>query len=142
MDLEKKKYLLGLVEKLQEGSATKEEVKTLIDFYITFQQSEDWPLDIESKQIIKESIFKNIQTGIHATAGKKVKVVSLLNRDIVKYAIAACLILAACIIVFKNSTTQNTHTPVLVNTIIKAGTDKAVLTLEDGTSIPLEKNNS
>jgi hypothetical protein len=68
---------------------------------------------------------------------------------IVKYA-AVILIFLGIGFIFKNgfpdniptSTDSNTTTPITINNKIEVGTDKATLTLEDGSSIDLEKGKT
>lgn len=56
------------------------------------------------------------------------------------YAAASVVILISVVFFFnKRDTGNNIITPVIVNNNIKIGTDKATLTLENGTVIPLEK---
>ncbi len=66
-----------------------------------------------------------------------------------KYAAAALIILGLCYFYLQGSfpnlpkaTIVNKDTPIIINNEIKSGTDKAILTLEDGTQMALRKGHS
>ncbi|AUP80174.1 FecR family protein [Flavivirga eckloniae] len=58
-----------------------------------------------------------------------------------KYAVAASVLLMATLTIFlnKKAIQQQFDEPIIVNNDIEVGTDKAVLTLEDGSKVPLGK---
>ena len=64
-------------------------------------------------------------------------------KPLYKYAVAASVLLVVALTIFlsKKNSIQFTE-PVIVNTAIEPGTDKATLTLEDGSIVPLEKGNT
>lgn len=71
---------------------------------------------------------------------KRIKPVSGFKSIYFKYAIAASLaLLASLTFIFQNDNAIKSDTPVLVNNKIEIGSDKAILTLEDGTVVSLEK---
>lgn len=73
---------------------------------------------------------------------KSIQVIPLYKRNIFKYA-AAILIFVSVGYFFltKNSTTED-NTPIIVNNNIEIGTDKATLTLNDGSTVTLEKGKN
>ncbi|AXP82048.1 fec operon regulator FecR [Mariniflexile rhizosphaerae] len=64
----------------------------------------------------------------------------LFRRTWFKYAAAASIVvlLSLSYLAINNIKQANTHPPVIVNTTIKAGTDKAILTLGDGSEVNLD----
>ncbi|WP_303316245.1 FecR domain-containing protein [Flavivirga abyssicola] len=68
------------------------------------------------------------------------KTISFYRKSIFKYAAAVFLFLSAGYFFIKNKD-RVTDSKVVINNNIKIGTNKAVLTLENGTSIELEKGN-
>lgn len=142
MHSEKRKYILNIIEKLQDGIATQAEVKYLTDFYLRHQEFKSWPIDLESKHIIKDKIFQNILSIINVNSNGEVKVIPFYNRNFFKYAVAVCLFLLISITFIVNNNQPETLTPILVNHSIKIGTNRAILTLENGTLIPLESHKS
>lgn len=64
--------------------------------------------------------------------------IPLYKRSVFKYA-AAILIFVSAGYIFLTKDSVVDNTPIIVNNNITAGTDKAILTLEDGTNITLEK---
>lgn len=141
MHSEKRTYILNLIEKLQDGSATQAEIKYLSDFYLSHQDSNSWPLDLESKNFIKDRIFHNIQVEMKNHSTENVKMFPFYRRNFIKYAVAASLILFISIAFLINKNQPEIiNEAIIVHNEIEIGTDKAVLTLEDGTSIPLENH--
>jgi ferric-dicitrate binding protein FerR (iron transport regulator) len=71
---------------------------------------------------------------------EKSKVYKIKRQSILKYAVAASvlLVISLSILINKDDDSQVIE-PQIVNTKVEPGTDKATLTLEDGSHIPLEK---
>jgi hypothetical protein len=107
-------------------------------------------------EYIKSNAFINMTIGEYDKKNAKKSIVSrikkeksFLNRSrtkkIAKYAAAAMVsAILTTAFIFKDVLfdTQLNTTPVVVNSIIKPGTDKATLTLEDGSVVSLEKGLS
>ncbi|MFI8606324.1 FecR family protein [Cellulophaga baltica] len=71
---------------------------------------------------------------------QKIKPVAVNKTGYLKYAVAAAIVLLISIsFLINNGKDKEVVTPVITNNTIKTGTDKATLTLEDGTLIALEK---
>ncbi|ALJ06492.1 hypothetical protein APS56_15715 [Pseudalgibacter alginicilyticus] len=87
--------------------------------------------------------WKSIQEKSYPT---KQTSVNYLNKRVLKFAVAASvLLLITATFIYKitskgGSAIQNT--PIIVNNTIKKGTDKAILTLEDGTEVVLNNKES
>ncbi|MDD7885250.1 FecR family protein [Flavivirga sp. 57AJ16] len=69
----------------------------------------------------------------------KVKAIPFYKRNIFKYAVAASVVLLISLTFIFNKDDTKVIEPIIVNNNIKIGTDKAKLTLGDGTVITLEK---
>ncbi|SFZ93093.1 FecR protein [Flaviramulus basaltis] len=71
---------------------------------------------------------------------KQIKPVSVKKTGYLKYAVAASIILLVSItFLFNKNKIEEINNPIIVNSTIEIGTDKATLTLEDGTTIALEQ---
>jgi transmembrane sensor len=129
---------------------TEEEVQQIIEYFKTSIDLADFPT-IESVQNLLDAhpdmelddadrIYNNIQKRASQQENKPAK----KKRYLWKYAVAAIFIgLIATTYVVRNNTSNIPleTTPILVNTIVP-GTDKATLTLEDGSIVALEKGVS
>jgi transmembrane sensor len=129
---------------------TEEEVQQIIEYFKTSIDLADFPT-IESVQNLLDAhpdmelddadrIYNNIQKRASQQENKPAK----KKRYLWKYAVAAIFIgLIATTYVVRNNTSNipRETTPILVNTIVP-GTDKATLTLEDGSIVALEKGVS
>jgi len=136
MNTEHKKYLLDLIEKFQSGTINSEELLKLTNFFASHQINKDWPIDENLKLKIKEQVFAKIKSEIKPQ--RKSKVISLLNTNVFKYAAAIILLVTTGYFLTKNQFVSKQEI-VEINNVIPVGTDKATLTLEDGSSIALEK---
>lgn len=90
-----------------------------------------------------DKAWKEVQR--KAEKHKKVKTIPIYHTGWFKLTVAAASI--ALLISFgynfiNNNTTDVTQPPIIIENNIVAGTDKAILTLEDGKTIALEKGNS
>ncbi|GAA3604367.1 FecR family protein [Flavivirga amylovorans] len=95
----------------------------------------------QSKANIDEA-FAGVIKRIEETS-MPLKKIPLYKRSVFKYAAAAVIaILISLPLLIKNNTQKVNHEPIIVNNTIKKGTDKATLTLEDGTDITLVKDQS
>lgn len=73
---------------------------------------------------------------------KEKKIFKLYNRNFVKYAVAASIVLLISLAFIFNNSSEQVETPIIVDNSIEIGTDKATLTLENGTNIVLEKGQN
>lgn len=105
---------------------------------------------------IKTNAFVNITMGKYDKKRAKANIVHRIKQEksffrnkskintIIKYAAAVVVGVLTTAYIFKDSLfdTQLNITPIIVNSNIKSGTDKATLTLEDGAVVALEKGSS
>ncbi len=124
------------------------------------KQLEMWICNPENETLfyeyIKSSAFINMTLGAYDKKNAKKNIVSRIKKEksflnksrtkkIAKYAAAAIVsAILTTAFIFKDVLfdSQLKTTPVVVNSIIKPGTDKATLTLEDGSVVSLEKGLS
>jgi len=132
-----KEKLFKLLEKIESGVATPEEVALYNQFYMHFQQSEDWNnVEMGEKQEIGEEMYAKISEAIQAPS-KKAKSYSFF-----RYAAVAVIFIAisAGFYFYKlnNSSSLKENNLKLVSTDDRApGGNKATLTLANGTVISL-----
>ena len=136
MNEEDEIYLLSLINKLQDGTISSGELEQLSNFFVSHQNYKEWPIEIALKERIKEEVFAKIQLKISNKIEASTKI-PLYKQSIFKYAVAACMIALISIPFFLKENVKIENT--LIENTIKIGTDKATLTLEDGTQITLEK---
>lgn len=138
-----KKDFQELIEKYLDGETTIEEVKFLVNYYESFQESHEWVEELGSEEIINSRMLINILEVLQDEEAKKDKIIPLYKRKIFQYGVAASLILfVAFNFIFNNKNNDGfVEDPIIVNNNIEIGTDKAILTLEDGLIVKLEKGH-
>ncbi len=126
-----------LIERYLDGKTTLEEVKLLVNYYESFQQDHEWVEELGPEDTIKNRMLINI---LEVLQDESPKVIPIYKRSFFKYAAAIVIFLSAGYF-FLNKDNLNNESPtqIIVNNNIKVGSDKAILTLEDGTNVTLEK---
>ena len=136
MKVNPQQYISELVAKLLDGSITKNEFDKLLRFFLNNQEIENWPDYLGSKEEVKERIHEKIRLGLHFENQKPVKVIPFYKKSLFKYAVAASLVLFVTFTAIFKLQKQDVL-PVANSHKIEIGTDKATLTLEDGTNVIL-----
>ncbi|WP_405291802.1 FecR family protein [Algibacter sp. Ld11] len=133
------------ISKLLEGTISESEIielnswlkdsknKSILEAYI--KDYHDLNLAILENNI--DEAFKNVTDKIENTK-TPVKVLPFYKKSFFKYAAVMLLFLSAGYF-YLDKINQFNNTPIIVNNNIEIGTDKATLTLGDGTNITLEK---
>jgi transmembrane sensor len=133
-----------LIEKYLDGNATLEELKLLINYYESYQQGYDWVEELGSEDVVRNRVLINILDVLKNKDVENIKVIPFYQRKLTKYAATAVIIFGLGY--FFKDTIFNTPvkpTPIIVNSsAIKPGTDRATLTLEDGSVLVLEKGST
>ena len=143
MNLKNKKYFIELLHKLYDGSITKTELEELSYFFINNQKIKVWPEQFGSKKEIEKRIFHKIQADIYSESHNTNKTVPLYKRAIFKYAVAASItLLISLTFILNNDKSPTTITPMTVDNNIEPGADRAILTLEDGSTVELDQTTS
>ena len=139
MSIKEKNYLLLLIDKLFKGNISENEVENLSNFFSSHQKSNEWPFEIEAKSDYKEEIYSKIQLEIAKRDKANTKVIPFYKRSLLKYAAAILIFVSVGYFFLNKDQTVNLNTPIIVNNNIEVGTNKAILTLDDGTDVALEK---
>ncbi|MEL1239776.1 FecR family protein [Flavobacterium flavipallidum] len=142
MNVNPQQYISELVTKLHDGTITKVELDRLLYFFLNNQETENWPDYLGSKEAVQERIREKIRLELDFDKQQKIKVVPFYKKTLFKYAVAASVVLfVTYTTVFKFQNQEETIAKVLPNKI-EIGTDKAMLTLEDGSTVVLEKGKT
>lgn len=138
-----KEYFFELVDKYLSVETNAEEEKLLVSFYDSFQTDSKWDESLGTKEAIKGTILTRLQNAIDEEEVKVLPSKRFYQSTLFKFAIAASIVLLISIpLLFNKNDNTKENTLVVVNNTIKIGTDKAILTLGDGSVIVLEKGKS
>lgn len=139
MNTSNKNKLIILIEKLLSGKANVLEIKALFNFFQSHQKTYTWEEHSENKDVVGDRIYRNIQKEI-SDDGVERKVIKInFRKNLLKY--AAVLLLGGLIgysVLYRNISNTTQEVTASENSI-KIGTNKAVLTLENGSIVLLEK---
>lgn len=138
MSLQPQKHFSELITKLFDGSITKEEMDKLLYFFLNNQEIESWPAHLGSKEDVEERIHKKIRLELDFDKHKEIKVIPFYRKSLFRYAVAASIVLFVTFTAIFQNENNVVVTEVIANKI-DVGTDKATLTLEDGSTVVLEK---
>lgn len=142
MSLNPQHNFSDLVAKLIDGSITKNELDKLLYFFLNNQEIKDWPEHLGSKEDVQERIHQKIRLELDFDKNEEVKVIPFYKKAFFKYAVAASVaLLVTFTAVFKQQNQEDAIAKVVPNEI-EIGTDKAMLTLEDGSTVVLEKGKT
>jgi len=141
MSLNPQQYFSDLVAKLIDGSITKSELGKLLSFFLNNQEIENWPDHLGSKEDVQERIHEKIRLELDFDKNKEVKVIPFYKKPFFKYAVAASVVLLVTFTTVFKLQNQDAVAKVVPNKI-EIGTDKAMLTLEDGSTVVLEKGKT
>jgi hypothetical protein len=141
MSLNPQQYFSDLVAKLIDGSITKSELDKLLYFFLNNQEIENWPDHLGSKEDVQERIHEKIRLELDFDKNKEVKVIPFYKKSFFKYAVAASVVLLVTFTTVFKLQNQDAVAKVVPNKI-EIGTDKAMLTLEDGSTVVLEKGKT
>lgn len=133
-----KKYILN--------QCTKAEVEEVITYFQKIKQSNQLPTVEEVLELLDEKptmaiedanrIHNNILTTVQKPTNRK--------RHFWKYVAAASVLIIVSLTIFLNKSSDQPQftEPIIVNNQIETGTDKATLTLADGTNVALVKGET
>lgn len=133
-----KEEVQQIVTYLKDSKDSKDsfEVPTIEDVYELLDKYPDMD------EVTASRVLKNIKD-ISKREQKKLAI-SIFKLTWFKYGVAASILLLVSLTVFlnKEEDTSQFAEPIIVNNQIKAGSDKATLTLEDGSTFVFRKNTS
>lgn len=129
----KKQLFLKLIERYQQNQATEAE-KVLVEEYLkNLEEDNSLHLTVEEEALLQQTIKRNIDHALHIGVPKRGWLAS-----ITRYAAAAILLLMAgygLLTIYNYKTKENPN--VTAAKVITAGSNKAVLTLANGSRIEL-----
>lgn len=139
MNTNNKKKLLILIDNLLSGNASIKEITKLFNFFQSHQNITTWENELGDKKTVEKRIFQNIQKEIDDNASVRSKKLFSINKNLLKY--AAVIVLGSLIgyVYFKGETQSTPQGIEVVKNNIEIGTNRATLTLKDGSQVLLEK---
>lgn len=137
----KKGDFLVLLNRYLSGDANLEEKKQLLNFYESFQIDKDWDEALGSKEDVELKMRTRLQNAIQTEESQVIPLRPFYTKTAFKFiTIAASLLLLISISLILNKTNAfQIKSPQVKNKEVLSGSDKATLTLEDGSVIALEK---
>lgn len=140
----KRDEFLVLLNRYLSGETNAEENKSLLNYYESFQTTSDWDSNLGPKEELESRMRNRLQ---NALVSEQVKVIPInkpfYSKTIFRIAAAAVVLLFVSIsVLFNNNAFDKQDNPVVINKKILIGSDKATLTLEDGSVIALEKGKT
>lgn len=140
----KKEDFLVLLNRYLSGDTNLEENNRLLNYYESFQTEKDWDETLGSKEEMELKMRLRLQKAVSAEETEEVSIQPFYTTSRFKFiAMAASLLLLISISLVINKTNPlKIETPAVAHKEILIGSDKATLTLEDGSVIALEKGKS
>lgn len=138
----KKEEFLVLLNKHLSGETNIEENKLLLNYFESFQSNAEWHEMLGPKEELENKMRNRIQNALES---EEVKVVPIYKpfytKAVFKYVAAASVIvfITISLLFTTNIFQKQQNNQVVVNKKIEIGSDKATLTLEDGSVVALEK---
>lgn len=136
-----------LIDKYLDRNISLEELKMLASYYESFQKDCDWAAEIAEHSTMENRMLSNIMDSIHIKEKKlkKNKAAILLKSNVFRYAVAASVLLFVFFNAFYSdiNLVESGKTTALPKAHkVNIGSDKAILTTEDGSSVVLEKGKT
>jgi len=140
----KKEDFLVLLNRYLSGDTNLEENNKLLNYYESFQTEQNWDDALGSKEEMELKMRTRLQNAIQSEENKIIPLQPFYTKTTFKLmAMAASLLLLISISLFISKTNPlKIETPAVAHKEILIGSDKATLTLEDGSVIALEKGKS
>lgn len=140
----KKEDFLLLLNRYLSGDTNLEENNKLLNYYESFQTGKDWDEALGSKEELEHKMRTRLQNAIQSEESQVLSIQPFYTKTSFKLiAMAASLLLLISISLIINKTNPlKIETPQVAHKEILIGSDKATLTLEDGSVIALEKGKS
>lgn len=140
----KKDEFLALLQRYNSGDTNIEEHKKLLNYYESFQTNAEWDESLGSREEIENRMLLRIRESLKAEEVKEITLKPFYFRTIFKMAAAASVVLLISLaMLFNTNKTVKRNIPAPLPTVavktIPIGSDKATLTLEDGSVVALEK---
>jgi transmembrane sensor len=139
-----KEAFLALLNKHLSGETNPEENKLLLNYYESFQNSAEWDESLEAKEEIENRMRIRLQNALQSEESEIIPIRTFYSDTFFKItAVAASVMLLISItLLFNKNDTAKINTPTVATKDILIGSDKATLTLEDGSVVALEKGKA
>lgn len=135
-----KEDFFELLNEYLSGKTNVEEDKLLLNFYESFQTTKEWNESLGLKDEVERKMLVRLQNAIASEEDKVIPIKPFYLNTFFKIGVAAAITIFISIsVLFNEKNTGNKTSTIAVNNTIKIGSDKATLTLEDGSVIMLEK---
>jgi hypothetical protein len=139
----KREEFLLLLNRYLSGKTSLEENKFLLNYYESFQTSEEWDDSIGSKEEIQSRMLNRLHETMKSEEPKVIPLKPFYLGTNFRVAVAASVAMLISIgILLNTSRTSKINNSAVANKNILIGSDKATLTLEDGSVISLEKGKA
>jgi len=140
----KKEDFIILLNRYLSGDTNLEENSQLLNYYESFQTAKDWDDALGPKEEMELKMRTRLENALQSEENKIIPLQPFYTKTTFKLtAMAASLLLLISISLFINKTNPlKIETPAVAHKEILIGSDKATLTLEDGSIIALEKGKS
>lgn len=138
----KKEEFLVLLNRYLSGETNVEENKKMLNYYESFQTSADWDASLGSKEEIESKMLERIQKTINSEELKVIPITPFYSTPFFRVAAAAAVVLLVSLSVVYNTNYNKKNSPTVAHKNIEIGSDKATLTLQDGSVIELEKGKA
>ncbi|WP_298367451.1 FecR family protein [uncultured Lutibacter sp.] len=134
-----KEEFLNIVDKFLNGNSSFAEEEILINHFESFQYNNEWETELGLEEDVKQNIHSKILSKINDDVKQPTKVININYKKFIKYAAAILIVFSTGYFLVNKEMTKKNPYAIKINNNIPIGTDKASLTLEDGSIIELEK---
>jgi len=140
----KKEDFLLLLNRYLSGDTNLEENNKLLNYYESFQTDKDWDEALGSKQELEFRMRNRLQNAIQSEETPIISIQPFYTKTAFKLTVmaASLLLLISISLIINKTNPLKIETPQVAHKEILIGSDKATLTLEDGSVIALEKGKS
>lgn len=140
----KKEDFLLLLNRYLSGDTNLEENNKLLNYYESFQTDKDWDETLGSKEELELKMRMRLQNAIQSEESKIISIQPFYTKTSFKLIamVASLLLLISISLIINKTNPLKIETPQVAHKEILIGSDKATLTLEDGSVIELEKGKS
>jgi len=140
----KKEDFLLLLNRYLSGDTNIEENNKLLNYYESFQTDKDWDEALGSKEELEFRMRSRLQNAIQSEETPVLSIQPFYTKTAFKLTVmaASLLLLISISLIINKTNPLKIETPQVAHKEILIGSDKATLTLEDGSIIALEKGKS
>ena len=140
----KKEDFLLLLNRYLSGDTNLEENNKLLNYYESFQTDSEWDETLGSKDELEFRMRTRLQNAIRSEESKVIPIQPFYTKTAFKLTVmaASLLLLISISLIINKTNPLKIETPQVAHKEILIGSDKATLTLEDGSVIALEKGKS